>query len=47
MLNEKLDDYAEKPYNFSEPRKRYVPSPDLRPEAIEALEPRQKQVLMQ
>lgn len=39
MLNEKLDDYQEKPYAFSEPRKRYVPSPDLRPEAIESLEP--------
>lgn len=47
MLNDKLDDYQEKPYTFSEPRKRYVPSPDLRPEAIESLEPHQRDVLMQ
>jgi len=42
MLNEKLDDFQEKPYNHSEPRKKYVASPDFRPEAIEALEPLQK-----
>jgi hypothetical protein len=39
MLNDKLDEFQEKPNSFSEPRKRYVPSPDLRPEAVEALEP--------
>jgi hypothetical protein len=38
LLNEKLDEYIEKPHNFSEPRRKYVQSPDLRPEAIEALE---------
>lgn len=46
MLNEKLDEFQEKPASFSEPRRRYVPSPDLRPEAVEALEPHQKLQLM-
>jgi hypothetical protein len=34
MLNEKLDEFQEKPRNMSEPKLKYVPTPDLRPEAI-------------
>lgn len=35
ILNEKLDEFQEMPRNMSEPRMKYVPSPDLRPEALE------------
>lgn len=38
-LNEKLDEFYERPRNMSEPRKRYVGSPDARPEALEKMEP--------
>jgi len=34
LLNAKLDEYQEIPRNLSEPIKRYVPSPDFRPEAL-------------
>ena len=40
MLNEKLDEFQDKPRNMSEPKMRYVPPPDLSAEAIEALSPR-------
>ena len=35
ILNEKLDEFQEMPRNMSEPRMKYAPSPDLRPEALE------------
>ena len=38
-LNNKLDEYQDKPRNFSEPKLRYVPTADLRPEAIESMNP--------
>ena len=38
MLNEKLDEVQEIPRNLSEPRMKYFPSPDLRPEALEEVE---------
>jgi len=34
ILNEKLDEVTEMPRNLSEPRMKYVPSPDFREEAI-------------
>jgi len=37
-LNEKLDNYQERPRNMSEPRKRYIGSPDARPEALEKMD---------
>lgn len=46
ILNERLDDVQEMPRNLSEPRKRYVPSPDLRPEVLEEADDMQKQVLL-
>lgn len=46
ILNERLDDVQEMPRNLSEPRKRYVPSPDLRPEVLEEADDIQKQVLL-
>lgn len=45
VLNEKLDEFCEKPRNLSEPRKRYVPSPDFTPEALEAADEAQRKVL--
>ena len=47
ILNEKLDDYQEMPRNMSEPRMKYVPSPDLRPEALEEADEGQRQILLQ
>jgi hypothetical protein len=38
-LNNKLDEYQDKPRNFSEPKLRYVPTTDLRPEVIESMNP--------
>lgn len=38
-LNERLDNYQERPRNMSEPRKRYIGSPDARPEALEKMDP--------
>jgi hypothetical protein len=38
-LNAKLDQYQDKPRNFSEPKLKYMPTPDLRPEAIAKLQP--------
>ena len=35
VLNERLDDVQEMPRNLSEPRRKYVASPDLRPEALD------------
>ena len=46
MLNEKLDDFQEKPRNRSEPKKKYVPSPDFSPKALEEAEPHQRQYLL-
>lgn len=34
LLNERLDQFQDKPRNMSEPKMRYVPSADLRPEAV-------------
>ena len=38
-LNNKLDDFQEKPRNRSEPRMKYMPSPDFSPKALEEAEP--------
>jgi hypothetical protein len=38
-LNAKLDEFAEKPRNFSEPKLKYLPTPDLRPEAVQQMNP--------
>lgn len=46
-LNRKLDEFQDKPRNFSEPKLRYVPTADLRPEAIEALNPQAQWQLKQ
>ena len=47
ILNEKLDEYQELPRSLSEPRMKYAPSPDLRPEAIaEVTDDAQKQQLL-
>lgn len=42
LLNDKLDEFQDKPRNMSEPKLRYVAPPDLRPEAVDALTPRTK-----
>lgn len=47
ILNEKLDEYWELPRSMSEPRLKYVPSPDLRPEALEEADDVQRQILLQ
>lgn len=47
LLNEKLDDFQEKPRNRSEPKLKYVPSPDLSPTALAEAEPHQRQMLLQ
>ena len=46
ILNEKLDETHEKPRNRSEPRKRFVASPDMRPEALEEADEEHRQALM-
>ena len=46
MLNDKLDDFQERPRNRSEPKKKYVPSPDFSPKALEEAEPLQRQYLL-
>lgn len=46
ILNEKLDEFQEMPRNMSEPRMKYVPSPDLRPEALEEADEMQRNVLI-
>ena len=46
MLNDKLDNYQEKPRNRSEPKMKYVPSPDFSPKALEEAEPLQRQFLL-
>ena len=46
-LNEKLDEFQDKPRNLSEPKLKYIPAPDLRPETIEQLTPRTKLSLKQ
>ena len=46
MLNNKLDEFQEKPRNRSEPKLKYVPSPDFSPKALEEAEPHQKQYLL-
>jgi len=46
MLNKKLDDFQEKPRNRSEPRMKYVPSPDFRPQTIEEAEPHVQQLIL-
>ena len=45
-LNEKIDDYQPMPLNRSEPRKKYYPSPDFRPEAFAELDDKQRAILM-
>ena len=47
LLNEKLDDFQEKPRNRSEPKLKYVPSPDFRPQALAEAEPHQRALLEQ
>ena len=47
LLNEKLDDFQEKPRNRSEPKLKYVPSPDFRPQALAEAEPPQRALLEQ
>ena len=37
-LNDKLDEFEPMPRNRSEPRMKYYPSPDFRPEAMEKLD---------
>lgn len=44
-LNQKLEEFAEKPRTLSEPKLRYIPTADLRPEAIEAMEPQARWLL--
>ena len=48
-INNLLMEYIEVPRAHSLPRKRYVPSPDMRPEALmdERLEESQRELLMQ
>lgn len=46
LLNEKLSEYQDVPRHFSEPKKKYYPSPDLRPEVVEALDEDQRQALI-
>jgi alpha-beta hydrolase superfamily lysophospholipase len=46
ILNEKLDEFQEMPRNLSEPKMRYVPSPDLRPEALEEADEAQRQLIL-
>lgn len=46
-LNAKLDQYQDKPRNFSEPKLKYMPTPDLRPEAIAKLQPQVQYQLQQ
>ena len=46
ILNEKLDEFQEMPRHMSEPRMKYVPSPDLRPEALEEADEMQRNVLI-
>jgi hypothetical protein len=38
-LNCKLDEYQDKPRNMSEPKLKYIPTPDLRPEIFANLNP--------
>ena len=47
ILNEKLDEYQELPRNISEPKMKYVPSPDLRVEALEEADEAQRAVLLE
>ena len=47
LLNEKLDDFQEKPRNRSEPKQKYVPSPDFSPKALAEAEPHQRALLLQ
>ena len=47
ILNDKLDEFQDKPRNMSEPRMKYVPSPDLRPEALEEADEVQRTILLQ
>jgi len=47
FLNEKLDEYQEKPRNITEPRKKYMASPDMRPEALEMMDPMQREIFIQ
>ena len=46
LLNAKLDEYQECPRNLSEPIKRYVPSPDFRPESLEQADEEQQELLL-
>ena len=46
ILNAKLDEYQECPRNLSEPNRRYVPSPDFRPEALEEADEEQQAILL-
>ena len=47
ILNDKLDEFQDKPRNMSEPRMKFVPSPDLRPEALEEADEVQRTILLQ
>jgi len=38
-LNEVLNEHVEMPRNSSEPKRKQAVSPDLRPEAVEAMDP--------
>ena len=46
-LNDKLDEFEPMPRNRSEPRMKYYPSPDFRPEAMEKLDEEQRRIFLQ
>ena len=46
ILNQRLDEVQELPRNLSEPRLKYFPSPDLRPEVLQETDEVQRSILM-
>lgn len=45
-LNDILNEHVDIPRNSSEPKRKQAVSPDLRPEAVEAMDPISKQQLL-